>query len=121
MKILIVDDTKLSRAMIIKRLPEAIRTSAEIFQGTNGREAVDLFAAHNPDIVFLDLTMPVMDGYEALERIKAHAPEAVVFVITADIQAKAKERVLASGASGIETKPIDGRRLSEIFASLGRE
>jgi two-component system chemotaxis response regulator CheY len=62
-----------------------------------------------------------MDGYEALALIREHDPGAVVYVVTADIQAKARERVLAAGAAGKETKPIEERRLAEIIASLGRE
>ncbi len=118
MIILIVDDTKLSRTMLLKRIPKSIKETSSIFQGVNGQEALDFYKAYKPDVVFLDLTMPVMDGYEALSRIMEFDGNAVVYIVTADIQAKAKERVLASGAMGIETKPIDESRLAEIFASL---
>ncbi len=118
MKILIVDDAKLSRMIILKRMPQEIKAAASIFQGENGEEAVRLYKEHSPDIVFLDLTMPVMDGYEALTHIMAHSPQAKVYIVTADIQAKSKEKVLASGATSIEAKPISVERLAEIFASL---
>lgn len=118
MKILIVDDTKLSRAMILKRIPESVKAQAVIFQGVNGREALELYKEVRPDIVFLDLTMPVMDGFEALEQIRAMDPDARVYIITADIQAKAKERVMALGARGIEKKPIDETRLQEILSQI---
>lgn len=118
MKILIIDDTKLSRAMILKRIPDNVKNNSKIFQGTNGREAVELYKEIKPDITFLDLTMPVMDGFQALEIIRAHDPDAHVFVITADIQAKARERVLALGAKGIEKKPIDENRLAQILATI---
>ncbi|MFH1155969.1 MAG: response regulator [Pseudomonadota bacterium] len=121
MKILIIDDTKLSRSMLLKRLPEKIKEGSSVFQGVNGQEAVDLYKGLNPDIVFLDLTMPVMDGYEALTRIKEYDKHAIVYIVTADIQAKSKERVLAAGATGIETKPIEEKRLAEIFASLKKD
>lgn len=118
MKILIVDDTKLSRAMILKRIPDTVKNSSKIFQGTNGREAVELYKEVKPDVTFLDLTMPVMDGFQALEIIRAHDPDAQVYVITADIQAKARERVLALGATGIEKKPIDENRLTQILDTI---
>lgn len=118
MKILIVDDTKLSRAMILKRIPQTVKNNSKIFQGTNGREALDLYKEIHPDIVFLDLTMPVMDGFEALERIRAFDKNAVVYIVTADIQVKAREKVLALGATGIEKKPIHENRMAEILATL---
>ncbi|WP_163340522.1 response regulator [Desulfopila sp. IMCC35008] len=117
MKILIVDDTKLSRMMILKRMPPQIKESSTILQGENGQEAVDLYKEHSPDILFLDLTMPVMDGFEALNHIMEYNPKALVYVITADIQAKAVERVTAAGARSLEAKPISEERLAEIFSS----
>ncbi len=121
MKILIIDDTKLSRAMILKRIPERIKQNSSIVQGVNGQEAVILYKELHPDIVFLDLTMPVMDGFEALKQIKAHDNDALVYIITADIQKKAMERVIADGARGIEKKPIDEERLEEIFSELEKD
>ena len=118
MKILIVDDTKLSRSMIRKRLPSDIRESASVIEGSNGEEAVTLFTEHAPDITFLDLTMPVMNGFDALSLMRAHDRDAVIYVVTADIQAKSVERVMALGATGLETKPITEERLAEIFSSL---
>lgn len=118
MKILIVDDTKLSRIMILKRIPDEIKESAIIYQGTNGKEAVELYKDHSPDILFLDLTMPVMDGFEALSIIMEYDPKAVVYVVTADVQAKSVEIVMAAGAKGLESKPISEDRLAEIFSHL---
>ena len=118
MKILIVDDTKLSRAMILKRIPDNVKNSSKIFQGTNGREAVELYKEIKPDITFLDLTMPEMDGFTALEIIRAHDPDALVYVVTADIQAKARDRVLELGAKGIERKPIDEDRIAQILDTI---
>ena len=79
MNILIVDDSKVSRLTILKRMPQEIKATASIFQGANGEEAVALFKEHSPDIVFLDLTMPIMDGFEALIHIIAHDAQATVF------------------------------------------
>ena len=118
MKILIVDDTKLSRSMIMKRLPASIKEASSILEGSNGEEAVSLFMEHSPDITFLDLTMPVMNGFDALSLMRAHNDKAIIYVVTADIQAKSVERVMALGATGLETKPITEERLAEIFSSI---
>ncbi|MEN8257898.1 MAG: response regulator [Thermodesulfobacteriota bacterium] len=118
MNILIVDDTKLSRMTIKKRLPPAIKENATIREGSNGTEAVRLYKEQKADIVFLDLTMPEMDGFEALAHIREFDRDARVYVVTADIQAKSKEKVINLGATGIEAKPISAERLAEIFSAL---
>jgi len=118
MKILIIDDTKLSRMMILKRIPTEVRENSTIIQGSNGEEGVMLYKEHSPDIVFLDLTMPVMDGFSALPLIKEHNPLAIVYVVTADVQEKSKEKVMELGATSMEAKPISEERLAEIFASI---
>ncbi|MDA3785756.1 MAG: response regulator [Deltaproteobacteria bacterium] len=118
MKILIVDDSKLSRLTILKRMPAAIKESADIWQGANGVEAIALYKEHRPDIVFLDLTMPVMDGFQALTHIRAFDPSSRVHIVTADIQTKSQEKVMDLGAVAVEAKPIDSARLAEIFAAL---
>ncbi len=104
--------------MLMKRLPQAIKEKADIFQGENGQEAVNLYMEHGPDIVFLDLTMPVMDGFEALEKIMAFDSNARVHIVTADIQKKSQERVMASGATSVEQKPIEAQRLAELLSTL---
>jgi len=115
MKILVVDDTRISKNILIKRIPEEVKSTSDIIQGVNGQEAVDLYKEHKPDIVFLDLTMPVMDGFEALDHIMTYDSNAIVYVITADIQEKSREKVLSSGATSMESKPISVERLAEIF------
>lgn len=118
MKILVVDDTKLSRSMLIKRMPADIRESSTIIQGENGEEAVLLYQKHFPELVFLDLTMPVMDGFDALALIMSHNREAKVHVVSADIQTQSRERVLKLGAKSLEAKPISEERMAQIFAEM---
>lgn len=121
MKILIVDDTKLSRNMLKKRLPASVKESASIIEGCNGEEAVNLFQEHSPDIVFLDLTMPIMNGFDALALIKAHNPAARVHVVSADVQEGSRERIAKLGAASLEPKPVSEQRLAEIFTDLSGE
>ncbi|MDD5401349.1 MAG: response regulator [Sulfurimonas sp.] len=114
MKILVVDDSKIGRMSVIKSL-EVIKPDAEIFQAVNGLEALELFRQERPDAVFLDLTMPVMDGYEALKRIMEVDKNAQVIIISADIQNEAKLRVLAAGAKNMYPKPINDENMVQIF------
>jgi len=68
--LLIVDDNQLNRNMIIEFLQGS---GVQIFEGKNGKEAVDLTLSHKPDIILLDLRMPVMDGYQAAKIIKGYS------------------------------------------------
>lgn len=114
MKILIVDDSKLARMGVIKSLKQ-IEPSAELFQASNGLEAVAIFKEEKPRVVFLDLTMPIMDGYEALKEIMAFDEDAQVIIISADIQSEAKQRVLKAGAKNMYPKPINEEKMLQIF------
>ena len=116
LKILIVDDSKFTRNMVIRKLPSSM--DIEYKQAVDGAEAVELFQEYEPDLVLLDLTMPVMDGYEALNRMRAINPDALIVICTADIQPKAKERVLASGAHAILSKPISSEELEKVMHEL---
>jgi len=115
---LVVDDSKISRKWLIEMIPKKILEHAAIIEGTDGQEAIDLYKEHRPDIVFLDITMPVVDGFEALEAIKALNPEAIVVMISADRQKSTKEKVLALGASAIIAKPIDAEEFRTTLLNL---
>ncbi len=115
---LIVDDSKISRKWLIEMIPKKIAESAEIIEGENGEEAIKLFQEHQPDIVFLDITMPVLDGFEALQHIRTLNPEALVVMISADRQKSTKEKVLALGASAIISKPVDEEEFRTTLLKL---
>jgi two-component system, chemotaxis family, chemotaxis protein CheY len=118
MKILVTDDSKMARKMVIKTLTENIEGDLEIFEAQNGQEALDLYKELSPKIVFLDLTMPIMDGFAALEKIKEFDKNAKVVVISADIQKLSMDRVLQLGAFNFVKKPIDSSKMKQIFEKL---
>ena len=118
MKILVTDDSKMARKMVIKTLTENIEGDLEIFEAQNGQEALDLYKELSPKIVFLDLTMPIMDGFAALEKIKEFDENAKVVVISADIQKLSMDRVLQLGAFNFVKKPIDSSKMKQIFEKL---
>ena len=115
---LIVDDSKISRKWLIEMIPKKIVENAEIIEGCNGEEAITLYDQHRPDVVFLDITMPIVDGFEALERIHAINPEALEVMISADRQKTTKEKVLALGASAIISKPVDEQEFRTTLLKL---
>ena len=118
MKILVTDDSKMARKMVIKTLNEEIEKDLEIFEAQNGQEALDLYKEIFPTIVFLDLTMPIMDGFTALEKIKEFDKNAKVVVISADIQKLSMDRVLKLGAFDFVKKPIDSTKMKQILKKL---
>ena len=118
MKILVTDDSKMARKMVIKILNDVLNENVEIFEGQNGQEAFDLYKEHLPKIVFLDLTMPVMDGFEALEKIKEFDKNAKVVIISADIQKLSMDKALQLGAFNFIKKPIDLEKMQQILGKI---
>lgn len=93
----------------------AVEPSVEFFEAENGAIAVELFKQENPRVVFLDLTMPVMDGFEALVEMMKIDSTAQVVVVSADIQEEAQNRVLRDGAKAMCPKPINAEKMQNIF------
>lgn len=118
MKVLITDDSKMARKMLIKTLNESITEEIEIFEAQNGLEALETYKQISPNLVFLDLTMPVMDGFEALEKIKKFDKNTKVVILSADIQKLSVEKVLALGAFNFIKKPIDSTKMQQIINKI---
>jgi CheY-like chemotaxis protein len=118
MKILVTDDSKMARKMVIRTLEESTIRDLEIYEAQNGQEALDLYKKISPKIVFLDLTMPIMDGFEALEKIKEFDENAKVVIISADIQKLSMDRVRELGAFNFIKKPIDTLKMQQILEKI---
>ncbi|WP_198304415.1 response regulator [Arcobacter vandammei] len=118
MKILVTDDSRMARKMVLKTLEDSLNIEYEIFEATNGQEAVDLYKLHSPKLVFMDLTMPIMDGFEALKQIKEFESGANIVVVSADIQKQAIERALELGALNFIKKPIDSVKIQQIINKI---
>jgi CheY-like chemotaxis protein len=118
MKILGTDDSKMARKMVKKILNDVLNENVEVFEGQNGQEAFDLYKEHLPEIVFLDLTMPVMNGFEALSKIKEFDKNAKVVIISADIQKLSMDKALQLGAFNFIKKPIDLEKMQQILGKI---
>lgn len=118
MKILVTDDSKMARKMVLKTLEDVLTFEYEVFEATNGQEAVDLYKLHKPKLVFLDLTMPIMDGFEALKYIKEFDKDANAVVISADIQKQAIDKAIELGALNFIKKPIDSSKMQQIIEKI---
>ena len=120
MKILVTDDSKMARKMVIKTLKDIIQDDIEIHEAQNGQEALDLYKEILPNIVFLDLTMPVMDGFDALKEIKKFDNKAKVVIISADIQKLSMDKALELGAFNFIKKPIDSIKMQQILDKINK-
>lgn len=104
-KIMIVDDSSLIRRMLSALLEK--NNYAVVAEAVNGQEAVDMYESVKPDLVTLDVTMPVMDGVEALKKIKEIDKDAKVIMVTAAGQKDRIMEALKLGAAAFITKPFD--------------
>ena len=111
--VLIVDDSMVIRMFLKGYLPP--EANYQVREAANGLQAVEAFRASPPDIVFLDLTMPVMDGVTALGQMMEMDPKAIVIIVTADIQPKSIERVMGMGAFAVLKKPPVKEQVLEML------
>lgn len=102
--VLLVDDSNISRRIMRHYLES---TTAEIYEAANGLEALAMYRTHNPDMVFLDMTMPGMQGMEVLAKLRQINPQAKVIITTADIQHSTRKMAEEAGASGFIYKPLE--------------
>lgn len=115
--ITVADDSALSRKTIRRALPHD--WEVDIFEAKNGKEAISAVEKGLAEVLFLDLQMPEMDGYEVLAYLKQHHEKAVVIVISADIQPEAQALVSALGAFRFLKKPLDPVLLTQTLKELG--
>jgi len=115
MKILIADDSKIARKMVIKMLNSLFKEDCEVLQASNGQDALNLYQEQRPDLILLDLTMPILNGYDTIQEIIKKDPKAKIIVVSADIQRGAKEKVLQLGALEFIKKPINETKLKVVF------
>jgi CheY-like chemotaxis protein len=119
-RVLLVEDNEMNRDMLSRRLT---RKGFEVVVALDGAEAVQAAAADPPALILMDMSLPVMDGWEATRRIKADATTAAIPVIglTAHAMEGDREKCLASGCDDYDTKPVDlPRLLDKMQAQLSR-
>ena len=112
-KILIVDDSPVSRKIMKTCIPED--KGFELFEAGDGQSGIDKYQQINPELTFMDLTMPVMDGMQALQEIIRIDPKAVVIVCTADVQMKTIFKVMNLGALMVVRKPINKQAIEDAL------
>lgn len=115
--IIICDDSTFAQKALARSLPDEWDVS--ITYAGNGQQAIDKVEKGLGDLIFLDLNMPVMDGYETLKVIREYDLPTMVIVVSGDVQPEARERVKAMGAIDFIEKPIDNAKLLPILSKYG--
>ncbi|MDP5213135.1 response regulator [Pseudoalteromonas tunicata] len=115
--VLICDDSRLARRQLARSLPEDWDIKIEFAE--NGVQCLEQIRAISPEILFLDLNMPQMDGYEVLQAIQEQNLNVLTVVVSGDIQPTAHQRVLGLGAIDFIKKPCDASKLAEIIDKHG--
>lgn len=120
MKILLVEDNEMNRDMLSRRL---ILRGYEVVIAEDGRMALEMALREFPDLVLMDMGLPVMDGWEATRQLKTDPRTASlpVIALTAHAMADDRLRALDAGCDDFDTKPIDLDRLLGKVAALVRE
>ncbi|MCX7823304.1 MAG: response regulator [Syntrophobacterales bacterium] len=111
-KIMIVDDSSLPRKMFKSILTETEHT---ILEASGGIEAIQLYTAEKPDLVFLDLVMKDMHGLDVLTKLREIDPQCRVIIVTADIQHSTKEMAFKKGALDYISKPFNRDQIIELL------
>jgi two-component system cell cycle response regulator DivK len=118
-KLLLVEDNEMNRDMLTRRLR---RKGYEVVTAADGEQALDMARSEAPDLILMDLSLPVLDGWEATRRLKAadETRAIPVLALTAHALAEEREAALATGCDEYDTKPVDlPRLLGKIEALLG--
>ncbi len=117
-KILVVEDNEMNRDMLSRRL---IRKKYEVLVAVDGRESVEMARSEAPDLILMDMSLPVMDGWEATRQLKA-SPETQaipIVALTAHAMSGDREKAMEAGCDDYDTKPIElPRLLGKIEALL---
>ena len=117
MKLLLVEDNEMNRDMLSRRL---LRRGYEIVMAVDGGQGVEMAGSELPDLILMDMSLPVIDGWEATRRIKAaestrHIP---IIGLTAHAMAGDREKAIEAGCNDYDTKPVELDRLIAKIEAL---
>jgi two-component system cell cycle response regulator DivK len=116
-RLLYVEDNEMNRDMLSRRLQ---RRGFEVLIAGDGEQGVTLAAAEKPDLILMDMSLPVLDGWEATRRIKASPATRLIPIIglTAHAMATDRDKCLEAGCDDYDTKPVELERLLEKIERL---
>jgi two-component system, cell cycle response regulator DivK len=116
-KILLVEDNEMNRNMLSRRL---IRHGYEVVMAVDGQQGTEMAMSERPDLILMDMSLPVMDGWEATRQVKGNdvTRQIPVIALTAHAMAGDRERAMEVGCDDYDTKPVELPRLLGKIAAL---
>jgi two-component system cell cycle response regulator DivK len=117
-RILLVEDNEMNRDMLSRRL---IRNGHEVFIAIDGQQGVDMALSQLPDLILMDMSLPLIDGWEATRQVRANnaTRKIPVIALTAHAMAGDREKAMEAGCDDYDTKPVEiSRLLGKITALL---
>lgn len=118
-RVLVVEDNEMNRDMLSRRLQ---KRGYDVMIATDGGEGIDKAIADRPDVILMDMSLPVVDGWEATRRLKADAStkQIPVIALTAHAMSDDRDKAIAAGCDDFDTKPVDLLRLIGKIEALLR-
>ena len=116
-RILLVEDNEMNRDMLSRRL---VRNGYQVFLAMDGQQGADMALSERPDLILMDMSLPVIDGWEATRRIKANdaTRRIPVIALTEHAMAGDREKAMEAGCEDYDTKPVEMSRLLGKIAAL---
>ena len=116
-KLLLVEDNEMNRDMLSRRL---IKKGFEVVIAVDGKQGLDMATSETPELILLDMSLPVMDGWEVAGHLKAddNLKDIPVIALTAHAMSGDREKALEAGCDEYDTKPIDFKRLLEKINTM---
>lgn len=119
-KILLVEDNEMNRDMLSRRL---MRKGYDVIMAVDGQQGIDLAKGESPDLILMDMSLPVLDGWDATRQLKQssetkHIP---VIALTAHAMTSDREKALEAGCDDFDTKPVEWNRLLEKMQQFLKE
>jgi two-component system cell cycle response regulator DivK len=117
LRILLVEDNDMNRDMLSRRL---VRNGYEVLLAMDGQQGIDMALSERPDLILMDMSLPVIDGWEATRRIKSNdaTRQIPVIALTAHAMAGDREKTMEAGCDDYDTKPVEISRLVRKIAVL---
>jgi CheY-like chemotaxis protein len=116
-KVLLVEDNDINRTMISRRLT---KLGYEVVDASNRQQGIDMASSESPDLILLDMSLPVVDGWEAARNIKntSSTKDIPIIALTAHAMEGDRDKALGAGCDDYDTKPVDFNRLQGKIENL---
>lgn len=118
MKILIADDSRVMRQIVVRTLRQAGFGDHDLIEAANGREALEITKAESPDLVLSDWNMPEMNGIDCLRALRAAGNDVKFGFVTSESTPEMKEQAEAAGALFFIVKPFSADRFDEVLSPI---